>query len=279
MGLDTKYYNFSDRVDWNKGEKLRIFGRYSQFHTNLALPDYTGINSPAEANGSSGLMLSKDFTADGTYTMNPSTVIDVHFGYTSMNDDIAIANLTSSAFADLWPGNTWYQPYNDQWAGKTIFPYLSFGPSNSRVATFSEQSLWFQHPHSYSLSGKLVKTQGRNTLKAGLETRRQYAFASLPTNMTFNFGAATTSSTSINAPTNVSGDPYATFLLGAPDDGSSDQLHDPVQGFRLLLRSLCSRRFQAQPPHHPQSGLALRIRERAGGRGEPVHALPGFEHP
>ncbi len=227
VGLDTQFYNISDRVDWNKGEKLRIFGRYGQFHTNLALPDYTGINSPAEANGSSGVMLSKNLTADGVYTMNSSTVIDVRFGYSSMNDDIAVANMTSSAFADLWPGNTWYQPYNDQWAGKTIFPYLSFGPSNSPVATFSEQSLWFQHPHSYSLSAKLVKTHGRNTLKAGLETRRQYAFASLPTNMTFSFGAATTSSTSLNAPINVSGDPYATFLLGAPDDGSTDYYITP----------------------------------------------------
>jgi hypothetical protein len=47
--------------------------------------------------------------------------------------------------------------------------------------------------------------------------------------MSFNFGAATTSSTSINAPTNVSGDPYATFLLGAPDDGSGAHYMTPSQ--------------------------------------------------
>ena len=224
VGVATQYYNFSDRVDWNKGDKLRIFGRYSQFHAFNSLPDYTGMNSPAENNGSGGVMLSKDFTADGVYTLNPSTVIDVRFGYASMNDDIAVANMSASDFAGLWPSNTWYQSYNDQWGGKILFPYLDIGGNS-----FSENTLWFQHPHSFTLTGKVVKTQGRNTLKAGLETRRQAVFASLPANMSFNFGAATTSSTSINAPTAVSGDPYATFLLGAPNDGSGAYYMTPSQ--------------------------------------------------
>ena len=215
VGVLTHYYNLSDRVDWAKGDKLRIFGRYSQFHALNSLPDYTGMNSPAENNGSGGVMLSKSFSADAVYTMNPATVIDARFGYASMNDDIAVNNMSASAFAALWPGDTWYQPYSNQWGGKTLFPSLNIG-SNS----FSEQYLWFQHPHSYTASGKIVRTQGRHNLKAGLETRRQAVFASLPTNMSFNFGAATTSSTFINAPIAVSGDPYATFLLGAPDDNS-----------------------------------------------------------
>ena len=224
VGLQTKYYNSSDRADWNQSDKLRIFGRWSQFHAFNSLPDYTGMNSPAENNGSGGVMLSKDFTVDGVYTLNPTTVIDLRFGYASMNDDIAVASMNSSAFASLWPGNTWYQPYNDQWGGKILFPYLGIGGN-----TFSEQYLWFQHPHSYTITGKVVKTQGRNTLKVGLETRRQAVFASLPVNSTFNFGAGTTSSTSINAPTAVSGDGYATFLLGAPDDGSQSYYSTPSQ--------------------------------------------------
>ena len=229
VGLGTQYYNFSDRVDWNKGDKLRIFGRYSQFHALNTLPDYTGMNSPAENNGSGGVMLSKNLTADGVYTLNSATVFDVRFGYSSMNDDIAVTNMSNSAFADLWPGNTWYDPYKDQWGGKALFPYLSMGPTNNPIATYSEQYLWFQHPNSYSLSGKVVRTQGRHSLKAGLETRRQAAFVSLPVNTTFNFGAATTSSTSINAPIAVSGDPYATFLLGSPDDGSQSYYSTPSQ--------------------------------------------------
>ncbi len=224
VGLLTHYYNFSDRVDWSKGEKWKIFGRYSQFHALNSLPDYTGINSPAEDNGSGGVMLSKSLSTDAVYTLNPATVIDVRFGYSSMNDDIAVANMSSSAFANLWPGNEWYSPYNNQWAGKVLFPSLDIGGNS-----FSEQYLWFQHPHSYNVTGKIVRTQGRHTLKAGLETRRQAVFASLPTNMQFNFGAATTSSTFINAPIAVSGDPYATFLLGAPDDTSSASYQTPSE--------------------------------------------------
>jgi len=215
VGLLTKYYNFSDRADWVISDKLKIFGRYSQFHALNTLPDYTGMNSPAEDNGSGGVMLSKNFTSDAVYTLNTRTVFDVRFGYSSMNDDIATTNMSASAFANLWPGDTWYSPYTDQWGGKILFPALGVGGN-----AFSEQYLWFQHPHSYNIAGKVVRSQGRHNLKAGLETRRQAVFASLPTNYTFNFGAATTSSTFVNAPIAVSGDPYATLLLGAPDDSS-----------------------------------------------------------
>jgi hypothetical protein len=215
VGLLTHYYNFSDRVDWNASDKLKIFGRYSQFHSHMALPDFTGMNSPAEPNGSSGIMLSKNFTADAVYTFNSLTVLDLRFGYSSMNDDIATANMSDSAYAALWPGDTWYQLYSDQWGGKNLFPFLNIGGNG-----YSEQYLWFQHPHSYNVAGKVVRNQGKHNIKAGLETRRQAVWASLPTNYSFNFGAATTSSTFINAPIAVSGDPYATFLLGAPDDSS-----------------------------------------------------------
>ena len=225
VGLLTHYYNFSDRLDWNKGDKLRIFGRYSQFHALNSLPDYTGINSPAENNGGGGVMLSKSLSTDAVYTMSPATVIDARFGYASMNDDAAVANISSSDFTALWPTNSsWYQPYTDQWGGKVLFPYLNIGGNS-----YSEQYLYFQHPHSYNVSAKVVRTQGRHNLKFGLETRRQSAFASLPTNITLNFGAAMTSSTFVNAPTNVSGDPYAAFLLGAPTDGSSAAYTTPSQ--------------------------------------------------
>lgn len=222
VGLLTHYYNFSDRVDWNKNEKLKIFGRYSQFHTLLALPDYTGINSPAEDNWMGGVMLSKNFSADAVYTLNPSTVLDLRFGYSSFNDDSAVGTMSASAFAGLWPGDTWYQPYMDQWGGKYLFPYL---PSLG----FGEQILWFQHPHSYTGGGKIVRAQGRHNLKAGLETRREAAFVTDPANPEFDFSKSTTASTFINPDTSVSGDKYATFLLGAPDDTSYASYATPTR--------------------------------------------------
>ncbi|MGH9325262.1 MAG: carboxypeptidase regulatory-like domain-containing protein [Terriglobia bacterium] len=224
VGLQTHYCNFSDRTDWNINDKLKTFARYSQFHALNALPDYTGINSPAESNGQGGVMLAKSLNGDVVYTLNPLTVLNLRFGYASMNDDAVVPNMTASEFAGLWPGNSWYQAYQDQWGGKILFPFLNIGGN-----AFGEQYLYFQHPHSYTFTGKVVRAQGRHSLKAGLETRRQAAFASLPTNSTFNFGAATTSSTFINPNTSLSGDPYAAFLLGAPADSSYTSYTTPAQ--------------------------------------------------
>src|SRR5947209_20410817 len=41
LGLQTNYWNVSDRTDWNVTEKLIIFGRYSEFRATTVLPDYT----------------------------------------------------------------------------------------------------------------------------------------------------------------------------------------------------------------------------------------------
>ena len=79
----------------------------------------------------------------------------MRLGYASMNDDIAVASMNSSAFASLSArAIRRFSPYNDQWGGKILSPYLGIGGN-----TFNEQYLWFQHPHSYTITGKVVKTQ------------------------------------------------------------------------------------------------------------------------
>ena len=48
-----------------------------------------------------------------------------------------------------------------------------------------------------------------------------------PDPMTFNFGAALTADTFLNPDTSLSGDPYATFLLGALEANSQAQYISP----------------------------------------------------
>ena len=227
VGVDTHYWNVSDRTDWNVNDKLRVFGRYSQFHTMIALPDYTGMNSPAQAPIAGGPMNAKDVGADVVYAVNPTTVIDGRFSYGSFwdNEGAPQNQIGANGLTALWPSNPWYTPYLNQFGGKVYFPGLTIGTNS-----FGVSSDYNQEPHSYSWSGKVVKTVGRHTLKTGLEARYQAAFIAYPGQMNFNFSAATTSSTSISpAPINVSGDPYATFLIGAPDDGSSSSYAAPGQ--------------------------------------------------
>jgi hypothetical protein len=226
VGIDTHYWNFSDRTDWNVSDKLKVFGHYSQFHSLIALPDYTGVNSPAESPVSGGPMNAKNLGGDVVYTINPTTVVDGRFSYGSFIDDAGVPQneIGASGLAALWPDNPWYQPYLNQYGGKVYFPGLTIGTN-----PFGVPSLYHQEPHSYSWTGKMVKSAGRHTLKAGLEARYQAAFIVYPSEPNFNFSAATTSSSSITAPIAVNGDPYATFLLGAPGNGSYAKYTAPGQ--------------------------------------------------
>jgi hypothetical protein len=218
VGLATKYWNVSDRTDWNASDKLRIFGRYSEFNATNALPDYTGINSPAASNGQGGVMFSRNLAADGVYTINPTTVADFRFSYAAFNDNADSPQnvIGAKGLASLWPNNNWYQPYLGQYGGNVYFPSVNVGPNN-----FGVGNLYFQEPHSYNFTSKIAKTRGSHTLKTGFETRYATAHLSYPGNLQFNFTPANTANTFVSPNVNLSGDSYASFLLGTPNNGGT----------------------------------------------------------
>ncbi len=230
VGLATNYWNVSDRTDWNISDRLKIFGRYSEFNATNVLPDYSGINSPAAANGQGGVMFARNVAADATYTFNATTVTDFRFSYAAFNDDADAPQnvIGASGLASLWPNNPWYQPYLGQYAGKNYFPTLNIGSTSGSVKQFGVGSLYFQEPHSYNFTAKLAKTWGSHNLKTGIESRYAAAFLAYPGNLQFRFTSAATANTFLSPNVKLSGDPYATFLLGLPDDASSASFLQPA---------------------------------------------------
>ena len=224
-GLGTSYWNVSDRTDWNVSDKLKIFGRYSEFNANNVLSDYTGINSPAAANGQGGVMFARNVAADATYTINATMVADFRLSYAAFNDNASFPQneIGSSGLANLWPNNPWYQSYLSQYGGTAYFPTLSIGGQN-----FGVGGLYFQEPHSYNYSGKLVKVWGSHTIKTGVDSRYSQATVTYPQGINFTFTKPATQVTYQPPPNpNATGDPYATFLLGVPDNGSSASYQPP----------------------------------------------------
>ncbi len=228
--LETKYWNVSDRTDWDVSEKLRVFGRYSEFNASNVLPDYTGMNSPAAGNGQGGVMWSRNVALDATYTLNPTTVADVRFSYAAFNDNASAPQnvIGAGGLANLWPNNPWYQPYLSQYNGSVYFPTLNIGPTSSAYKQFGVGSLYFQEPHSYNGNAKLGKTWGPHNLKTGIDVRYAAVTLAYPQQLAFNFTSATTAATFVSPNVNLSGDPYATFLLGAPDNSSTAGFTPPA---------------------------------------------------
>ena len=84
-----------------------------------------------------------------------------------------------------------------------------------------------------------MHTRGRHNIKTGLVYRRNFGLINYPDPMTFNFGPALTADTFLNPDTSLSGDSYATFLLGALDSNSQAQYISPhelrVNGYGAFI--------------------------------------------
>ncbi len=204
-----RYWNFSDRTDWNVSERLRVFGRYSRFYTTLAPKNW--IESRAAAfNG--GIMASRNVAGDAVFLWNPRTVLNLRGSYDSLQDDLdnPAAEVTEADYAAFWPSG-WYKPYL---SGFRKLYYPNVAPYMGRT------SFWLQHPHNYSAHARVSREQGAHQLKWGLEYRRHVADVHMPSLSSFSHSPALTADTFISPNTKLSGDTWATFLLGALDSSS-----------------------------------------------------------
>ncbi|MBI4904451.1 MAG: carboxypeptidase regulatory-like domain-containing protein [Acidobacteria bacterium] len=213
-----RYWNVMDRVDYNISDKLKVFGRFNKFNTFTKWDDFTGGAAAQPVDGSKRHAIT--YSGDAVYTINSSTVVNVRGAYNAIVDSFGVpeATLKATDLEKFWAGNSWYKAYlNDlpdiYYPGVTVNAYSS--------TTLGKTGYWFQEPNSYNIESKMSKNVGRHFMKAGGEFRKERTAAARPRPMAFVFNPALTSNT-YNAPnTALSGDAWATFLLGALDGGSS----------------------------------------------------------
>ena len=213
--MRTKYINFSERVDWNPSDKWRVFGRYSQVETDLVPERYSG--SVAQRDANAGVMNNKNAAADAVWIKDPRTVFTFRFGYASLADDYDSppSKITEQQLAEFWPNNAWYKPYL-QGLPSLYYPALYVGD-----AIFGQDLYWLQDPSHYSGHASVRRTQGAHSLKAGFESRFHVGQVHLPQLMGFGFSPTPTANTFQNPNWGLTGDSWASFLVGAPEAGSS----------------------------------------------------------
>ncbi|MEZ5357067.1 MAG: carboxypeptidase-like regulatory domain-containing protein [Bryobacteraceae bacterium] len=216
-----RYWNFSDRVDWNISDKFKVFGRYNQFKTFTGADDYTNGSVTQAVDGSK--RHSRSFSGDAVYTLNSSTVLNVRGAYNSITDSFGVpsATLTESDLGRFWGSNSWYKPYLAD-LPDIYYPGMTIATQGASTA-IGKTGYWFQEPDSYNVEGKMSRSQGRHYWKVGGEYRKERTNASRPRPMSFSFNPSLTANTYLNPDTRTSGDGWATFLLGALDGGSNIQ--------------------------------------------------------
>lgn len=230
-GNRFKYWNFSDRVDWNINDRLKVFGRFNMFRTFTAQDDFTNGSRAQPVDGSK--RHSRSFSGDAVYTLNASTVLNIRGAYNSIVDSFGVpsATLKEADLARIWPNNPWYTPYLKE-LPDIYYPGVIV--SQGSTTSMGRTGYWFQEPKSFNIESKMSKNVGKHYIKFGGEYRRELVTAARPRFATLNFDAGTTANTYLNPNVGLSGDGWATFLLGALEN-DSDVRSIPIQRPRVNM--------------------------------------------
>ncbi|MEO6759906.1 MAG: carboxypeptidase-like regulatory domain-containing protein, partial [Saprospiraceae bacterium] len=169
-GNRYRYWNFSDRVDWNVSDKLKVFGRFNTFRTFTAQDDFTGGSRALPVDGSK--RHSRSFSGDAVYALNASTVLNIRGAYNAIVDSFGVpsATLKEADLARIWPSNAWYTPYLKE-LPDIYYPGITVTQGSNTV--MGRTGYWFQEPNSYNLESKMSKNIGKHYVKFGGEYRRE----------------------------------------------------------------------------------------------------------
>ncbi len=221
LPVNYPYKNFSDRVDYNVTDKLRIYSRTSIIRTPSSTSNPTG--SSVFQNDRGSLRNATQVVGNVTYLLSATTVLNVRADYHSFVD---ASNFTvtpgAPTFSSIWPNLNFYAPLYSDSAIPKLAPRMSIldtTGANLNLVMGPSGGYWDQMPNQDAIAAQISQQRGQHYLKGGFEVRDSRVLSVISNqNPGFGFDPAATSSTYVNpysGPTNVSGDGFATFLLGA----------------------------------------------------------------
>jgi hypothetical protein len=212
--LYYRYWNLTNRVDWQINDKWKAFARASIFRTDQPDSDFTNGADKLKMRRNEGSQRDgTNFAFDTIYTVNPSTVVSLAASYYKTIDrrNYPEYDIGEAGYRDLWPSG-WWQPYLGE-RPIIYFPNIQVLPN---ADIFGVRNFWWQQPLGTSASLKLNKYFSQHSVKAGTNVRwkRGNAARFYFTNM--HFTGALTRNTTSGADTST-GNPWADFLLGVMD--------------------------------------------------------------
>ena len=211
-----KYYNLSDRVDWNISDNLKVFYRLSRFNTVQSDPDFTN-GSPLQPMAGS-TRNTWQTSGDVVWTISPTTVFNVRASWSKINDSFAApaVEIGEEGLAEIWPGNNWYASHVRD-IPAVYHPQLDVRADTTTA--LGRYGFWYQVPKTYNWDVKLSKQAGRHYVKVGHQYRAQRVEASRPRGIQFRFAANETASTIFAPALATEGNAWASMMLGTINQG------------------------------------------------------------
>ena len=223
LRLFTPYKNFSDRTDYVINANLRYSGRVSLFRTPITADNPTGSDLAWMSDRASNRDATQ-ITNEITWVKSATTVINASFAYYGFVDESA-PQTKFAGYSSLWPSSSWYKPIYDGYKFVEASPgmRITHGDGGSIMSSYSSGigtngPYWIKHPWQDDTNLKIAQQRGAHYMKAGFESRGARVWqVNQITWPYFTFNASATANTYVSPDTRVSGDGYASFLLGAID--------------------------------------------------------------
>ncbi|MCC6860811.1 MAG: carboxypeptidase regulatory-like domain-containing protein [Bryobacterales bacterium] len=227
-----KYWNFSNRVDYNINDKWRMYARFSKYETRLDNPNWGGTIAVPSDNG--GLMDALQPAIDFLYMASPTTTVNMRYSAVYLEDDYnsTWSQVPESTWANLFP-NKWYEPILKGLPG-IYYPRFNFSGNGSSYTGFG--SWWLVRGRSHNSNLNVTHDRGIHHMKAGWQLRYQYDQNGNPGPGSFNFNAVDTGDNYLKFNASQSGNMYASTLLGVLNGGNAQYTpmvdsHQQMWGF------------------------------------------------
>jgi hypothetical protein len=210
------YYSHTIRIDHVFNDKHRTFGRASWYDRDSDYNNYYGNL----ATGTIFQFISRQGVIDHVYTMNPTTVLNLRYGY---NRFIRVDN-TNPANHGFDLASLGFPASYANLIDPTIRRFPRFNIDSYQGTGFGAD---FRPNDTHSFVGQVNKAVGAHALKTGIEFRA-YRENSFPTGnnqtgeFTFNNTYTRGPLDNSTAPSQL-GFSFAAFLLGIPTSGSINQ--------------------------------------------------------
>jgi len=246
LPIQYPYKNFADRVDYHVNDRLNISARAQIFRTPASVGNPTG--SPVFDSDRGSQRDGNTYSTTVTYTLDSKTILTASADYHNFTDASHFAAQNQDyTFASLYPNSKFYAPlYNDPSFPKLEARMTISGDGGRWVSMGPSGGYWNQTPGGSGLNLKISRQEGRHYLKAGFEMLNTNAPSLIQnSNPGFGFNGDITNSTYVSPSANVSGNPYASFLLGAvvPVGASSSGWDSNETSMSSLIRPTVSTRF------------------------------------
>jgi hypothetical protein len=264
-----RYYNLSNRVDWQITDHWKAFARVSFFRTKQDANDYTNGADVLKMRRTEGSVRNGfNIAADTVYTLSPTTALTLRYSYYKTEDKRKYPEMAigEEGWTNLWP-NGWWKPYAKD-RPLLYFPNIQV-PSGD---TFGVRNFWWQEPLGYSFSGQLSRYLANHSWKAGADARYKRGWAARFGGLAnLVFDATATANTTPGGAVNT-GAPWASFLLGAMNPSSSNAQYVPIQYAHTEMYALY---VQDDIKVNRRLTLNVGLRyEYEGGFWDPEYRLP-----